>query len=284
MTYVVPLDEARRLYPEYTFVDALTPSAQKAAFHVRNDDGDDLCLKLISPTSDVDRVNREIETLQEISHPNVVKVLEYTYSTRPTGRRHHVIEEFVEGRDLTDVLAKGPLDLDGAKDLFLPLLAGLDSFSRRSIVHRDLKPENVRVRADGSPVIIDFGLVRRLKDPDLTETKHGAAIGTPAYFAPEQFRGDKRDIDPRTDLFAVGVMLYQATVGYHPFYRPGSIYAELEAQVCESEAAFSETGFTSLPPHWQLLIRKLLAKERVNRLGSASQAHAFLSQLTRENQ
>ncbi len=79
MTYTVPIDQVRQQFPEYEILQALTPSAQKAAFHVRDRaSGDERCLKLISPNSDVDRVTREIEALQEIAHPNVVNLLEYT--------------------------------------------------------------------------------------------------------------------------------------------------------------------------------------------------------------
>lgn len=277
MPYRVSVADAQALYPEYNFVRALTPSEQKAAFHVRNPQGDDLCLKLIAPSHDIDRVNREIQSLQEISHPNVVRILEYTNSIRPGGTRHHILEEYVDGRDLTDLLATGPVSLAVAKELFSGILSGLEALGAKSIVHRDLKPANIRVRPNGQAVIIDFGLARLLTAPDLTDTTAGAAIGTPIYFAPEQFRNTKREIDPRTDLFAAGVLIYEAVVGAHPFYKRGMTRAEFEKQVCESTDAWEAEEFEELPTTWRLLLKKLMAKDRVGRPGSAGIAAAILS-------
>ena len=87
---------------------------------------------------------------------------------------------------------------------FASLCDGLAALKAKGIVHRDIKPQNIRVRSNGDPVIIDFGLARHLGLPDLTKTIQGARLGTPAYFAPEQFDGNRHDIDHRTDLFAVG--------------------------------------------------------------------------------
>ena len=279
MAYEVRIEEAEQDYPEFQFVRALTPSEQKAAFHVRDKDGNDLCLKLISPTHDIDRVNREIESLQEIAHPNVVGLLEYTYSTRPGRRRHYMLEQFVEGTDLTNLLASAPLETSAVLTLFRGILAGLEALRAKEIVHRDLKPANVRVRSDGSPVIIDFGLARRLRASDLTHTAQGAAIGTPAYFAPEQFRGDKRDIDHRTDLFAVGLLLYTALVGEHPFLRHGMGYGELERAICESESHTGSSAFKALPDPLRLVLIRLLAKDRIARPATAAQVSSMLGRV-----
>src|SRR5687768_8494773 len=135
----------------------------------------------------------------------------------------------------------------------------------KHIVHRDLKPKNVRVRADGSPVIIDFGLARHLSLPDLTKTADGAAIGTPIYFAPEQAdpNSTKREIDRRTDLFALGVMLYQALTGRHPFAQPAMSYSKLCDAICKSQDHLNQPEFTALPAEWRTLLTRLLEKDRV---------------------
>jgi serine/threonine protein kinase len=146
-------------------------------------------------------------------------------------------------------------------------------------VHRDLKPSNIRVRADRSPVIIDFGLARHLDLPDLTRTAEGAAIGTPLYFSPEQFRGTKHDIDHRTDLFALGILVYQALVGRHPFWEAGMTFQQLDDAISTSEKFLMVTEFKRLPRQWQLIVGRLLAKERANRPQDAAQVASIFRKI-----
>src|SRR5271165_4792079 len=105
--FSVPLAQAAAMFPAYTFIRALTPSAQKAAFHVRDAQGNDFCLKIISPDYERDRLDREIQALQIINHPNVVKLIEYTFSSKSGQRLHYLIEEFIDGKDLKDILLPG---------------------------------------------------------------------------------------------------------------------------------------------------------------------------------
>jgi serine/threonine-protein kinase len=283
MPFSVSIEEAEAEFPEYEFVTALTPSEQKAAFHVREATGRDLCLKIVSPRYDIDRLNRELHALQQIAHPNVVRLEEYTYSSKPTGLRHYMVEEFIPGTDLADRLLGGISWVRSeAADLFAQLCDGLAALEAADVVHRDLKPQNIRVRPDATPVIIDFGLARHLTLPDLTLTRDGAQIGTPAYFAPEQFEGTKRDIDHRTDLFAVGVMLYEALVERHPFYGAGTSWAELKHAVCEGATHLTYSGFQQLPPRWQMIVSRLLSKERSQRPNSASQVAGILRRIRDE--
>jgi serine/threonine-protein kinase len=283
MPFSVPIEQASAEFPEYVFFAALTPSEQKAAFHVRDATGRDLCLKIVSPRYDIDRLNRELHALQQISHPNVVRLEEYTYTSKPSGLRHYMVEEFIPGSDLSDKLSGGPT-MERAKvaDLFAQLCDGLAALEAVKVVHRDLKPQNIRVRPDATPVIIDFGVARHLTLPDLTLTQDGAQIGTPTYFAPEQFEGTKRDIDHRTDLFAVGVMLYEALVEKHPFYGAGMSWAELQYAICEGTAHLTEPGFQHLPSKWQMLASRLLSKDRAQRPNNASQVAAILRRIRDE--
>lgn len=280
MPFVIPISDAELLFPDYTFITALTPSEQKAAFHVKDADGRDLCLKIIAPNFSIDRLEREIIALQSLSHPNVVNLIEYTFSTKGGQPRHYIIEEFIEGTDLSDYLIAGQsLSEDRTLNTFIPLVEGLSALGGLGIVHRDLKPSNIRIRADESPVIIDFGLARLLSLPDITTTAEGAAIGTPQYFAPEQFAGTKHDIDHRTDLFAIGILLYTALVGNHPFFQTGMSYQDLHDAVCNSQDHFSVDEYTQLSPQWQLLIGRLLEKHRSKRPSSASQVAQILQKI-----
>ena len=281
MPFVVSIVQASAEYPEYTFVDSLTPSEQKAAFHVRNANGEDLCLKIIAPSFDIARLQREIMALQAIRHPNVVSLREYTFSTTQGKQRHFLVEEFIEGSDLTLKLLVGARwPLAEAQTFFAALCDGLNALRTADVVHRDLKPSNIRVRLDGSPVIIDFGLARHLGLSDLTCTSEGAAIGTPLFFAPEQFTGTKREIDHRTDLFAVGVLLYHALVGHHPFLTGGMTgLAQLRDAVCSSSDFQNDTAFLALPERWRTLVARLLSKERAQRPRAAEQVASIIRQL-----
>lgn len=281
MPFVVDIDDARQQFPQFDFIAALTPSAQKAAFHVRDKASSrDLCLKIISPDYSIDRLGREIHALQAASHPNVVRLEEYTFSSTPGTQRHFIVEEFVPGTDLADLLKPGSKwSRPEVAKTFAQLCDGLAELQNLKIVHRDLKPHNVRVRPDGTPVIIDFGLARLLEHPDITSTRQGAAIGTPLYFAPEQFAGTKRDIDHRTDLFAVGVMLFEALVGRHPFYSAGMGLDLLSKAVCDSADFKSVPEFTALPKEWQLLVSRLLEKQRARRPQGAAQVAMILRKI-----
>lgn len=280
MPFTIPIATAQADFPDYTFIAALTPSEQKAAFHVQNVDGQDLCLKIIAPNYSVDRIQREITALQTIDHPNVVGLREYTFSSTPAIKRHYMIEDFVAGSDLADLLiTDNSWTRPTVATFFTQLAEGLNALYVAKIVHRDLKPNNIRVRPDGTPVIIDFGWARHLDKIDLTTTADGAGIGTPIYFAPEQFKGTKRDIDYRTDYFALGIMMYQALIGYHPFAHAFASKQQLSDAICTSDQHLNTLEFNALPDQWKLLLRKLLERERANRVQKASQISTILQKI-----
>lgn len=280
MPFIVQLQDAQATFPDYNFVAPLTPSEQKAAFHVQDADGNDLCLKIIAPNYHIDRLQREIQALQSIDHDNVVKLVEYTFSSRPGQQRHYIIEEFIEGNDLTTKLSQEHVwNRVEVADVFAMILDGLSALDAHNIVHRDLKPSNIRVRHDGHPVIIDFGLARHIDLPDITRTEDGAAIGTPIYFAPEQFNGTKHDIDPRTDIFAAGVLMYEALVGQHPFWQRGMNMQQLSDAVCNSDEYRHIPTFAASPDRWQLILERMLEKNRAGRPRNAAQVATILRKI-----
>lgn len=163
MPYTVDIQTAISMFPEYTFVCALALSEQKAAFHVKDATGTDLCLKLIAPNYERDRLDREIQALQSIDNPYVVKLVEYTFSSKPRDLRHYIVEEFIDGQDLQEIIATGKKwSAKTVAEFFSRICDGLMALREKEIIHRDLKPANIRVKPDGRPVIIDFGLARHL--------------------------------------------------------------------------------------------------------------------------
>lgn len=278
MAFLFPMEEAKSFFPSFEFVNPLTPSQQKAAFLVRDSDGQELCLKIISPDYEAERLRRELIALQKLDHPNIVRFKEYALTIKSGVTLHYIIEEYIRGSDFTSLL--GPdhkWEVNRAAKFFSELFSGLAALGQEGIVHRDLKPSNIRVRENASPVIIDFGLARHLNLTDLTRTEEGAGFGTPKYFAPEQFVGTKYDIDHRTDLYAAGLLLYEALTGVHPYWKAEMSMNDLKEAALHSEAFLKEPEFLELPDNIGLLVSRLLAKERVNRPINANLARKIIS-------
>ena len=186
--------------------------------------GREVALKLLPPelASDRDRLRRfrrEARVLAALNHPNIVTI----YAVEAVGDLHFITTELVAGRTLRTLMATR-LPLEILLDLMLPLLDGLAAAHARGIVHRDLKPANVMVADDGRVKLLDFGVAtfgsgRALhgwSDQDL-RTAPGVMVGTLPYMSPEQILG--RRVDHRTDLFSLGVILYEALAGTLPFER-----------------------------------------------------------------
>lgn len=272
MEFNILVEVAQRLFPEYEFLERLPPSAQKAAFRVRDrTSGVELCLKVINPESDLLYINREIQALTRFDHKNVARLYRTIDESTEAGRRHCIIEHFIPGSDLSLRIDSGERwNLLEAAQFFLGVFEGLGHLASHQLVHRDLKPSNIRVHPDGHPVLIDFGLARHLSLPDLTRTGEGQR-GNFAHFAPEQWLSERRLIDPRTDLFAGGILLYRAVLGRHPFLDPGMRTPdELRDAVLKGTAHLEAPDFKALPRPWVVLLTKLLERGMEARPATAS--------------
>lgn len=171
----------------------------------------------------VARFRAEAGALARLSHPNVASI----YSLEQIGPQQFMILELVQGLTLQALLAAhGPLDEVGATALGAQIVAGLAAAHAQGIVHRDLKPANLMVTAGGALKLMDFGIARVRGAERLT--RHGHMVGTLAYMAPEQIRGDEGDV--RTDVYSAGLVLYEAVAGRPPF-NAKSDYEFLDAQV-----------------------------------------------------
>jgi len=172
----------------------------------------------------VARFRREALAVAKLIHPNIVQV----YDTGVDEGRHFIVMEYVQGPSGAQVLKRqGPLDPDAAAEVGIQACAGLDYAHRRGIIHRDVKPGNLMV--DGDPAagrqmtvkLTDFGIARAMEQTRITQV--GSVVGTAAYLAPEQVRGE--EASPATDVYALGVVLYQFLTGRLPY--EGSTLAEL---------------------------------------------------------
>ena len=172
----------------------------------------------------VARFRREALAVAKLIHPNIVQV----YDTGIDRGRHYIVMEYVEGRSGAQILQKhGPVDAETAAEIGAQACAGLDYAHRRGIIHRDVKPGNLMIV--GGPVgggemtvkLTDFGIARAVEQTRITQV--GSVVGTAAYLSPEQVRGE--EATPATDVYALGVVLYQFLTGRLPY--EGSTLAEL---------------------------------------------------------
>lgn len=174
------------------------------------------------------RFLREGEAASRIRHPHVVDVTD----VGTEGEHTYLVMELLEGEDLASRIARGPLEVQEAVDVMLPVLAGVHAAHQEGITHRDLKPENIflaRQRIGGLvPKVLDFGVSKLATDSKaMALTGTAAVFGTPFYMPPEQVRG-ARQADHRSDQYALGVVLYEALTGRRP-YEGDNVYAILHA-------------------------------------------------------
>jgi eukaryotic-like serine/threonine-protein kinase len=217
----------------------------------------------------ISRFYREARAAAEIGHPGIVDVLDMGVS--PEGEPYLVME-YLEGESLGSMLRRdGAVDLATACGIMEQVLLALEAAHEKGIVHRDLKPENIflNVREDTPPTIklIDFGIskiTRQSRDPRLTQT--GSLLGTPSYMSPEQARGDN-EIDSRSDLYSMGVVLYQMLTGALPF--EGTNYNRLLIKVLTEPPLAPGQANPAFPKEAEPLVMKALAKPREERFQTA---------------
>jgi serine/threonine protein kinase len=157
------------------------------------------------------RFEREAQSLAALQHENIINV----YDFHRQDDSLFIVMEYVEGTDIYDLLDLcGRLPFDVAAIIAVQVARALDYVHYRDVVHRDIKPANIMISRQGGVKLMDFGIARdRSYDQELTQT--GTGIGTPSYMSPEQILGDK--VDARSDIFSLGIVLYQMVTGRKPF-------------------------------------------------------------------
>jgi serine/threonine protein kinase/tetratricopeptide (TPR) repeat protein len=237
--------------------------------------GRDVAIKVVHPrlASDPDRISRfekEARAAAQLDHPNILVVHDVgTHEGSP-----FIVSELLQGESLREKLGS-PLPPKKAVDYAVQIAHGLAAAHEKGIVHRDIKPENVFVTKDGHVKILDFGIAKLLpsfdgsgvdtETPTATATQPGTAVGTVAYMSPEQIRG--HPVDARTDLFSLGVVLYEMLSGKRPFQRdtPAEI---MTAILREEPPDLSETN-RSVSAGLEHVVRHCLEKEPEGRFQSA---------------
>ena len=234
----------------------------------------------------IERFRREATTSQALDHPHVVKVMDFAATAHVPGRpgkSWYLVMEYLDGEELRHVLTREKtLPLHRAIRIVSQLALALDSAHARGFVHRDLKPDNVfLVRGpDGDTVkLLDFGSVKFTKGQDRGQklTVMGTTIGSPFYMSPEQAQGSP-NLDQRTDVWAVGVIVYEMFVGKVPFQAPNG--AQILFKILGDEAMPPTFANDQAPPQLDNLLHKALRKDPAQRYQhagefAAAMGHAF---------
>lgn len=221
----------------------------------------------------VERFRREAELCGSLIHPNIITLYEVGWEGN---RISYLAMEYVEGESLLSLLSRvGTLELDAALKLIDDVLQGLAYAHGRNVVHRDVKPANILVSVQGDAKVADFGVARYARSVGATLTNEGQLIGTPYYMSPELIAG--RPLDGQSDLFSVGVMLYEMLGGKKPF-EGGDLMDVLHAIV---NAPAPDIHFLrpDLPRWVGSVIRRLLAKRGADRFASAADASREIRRL-----
>ncbi len=226
-----------------------------------------VALKIIRPELTTNpemlkRFKQELILARQVTHRNVIRI----FDLGQADGFKFITMEYLEGTDLRGVLReKGKLTPEEAAKIILQICRALEAAHGEGVVHRDLKPQNIMLDASGRAYVMDFGIARSAYLPGMTQT--GALVGTPEYMSPEQAKGEK--IDERSDLFSLGVILYELVIGQSPYYSETPL-ATLWKRIQEKAKPLSEVDPT-IPKPLSDIVAKALEIEPENRFANAGE-------------
>lgn len=222
----------------------------------------------------VARFTSEAQALHKVAHPNIVGVKRVGHA----GKVHYMEMEFVDGEDLRATCDReGPLPVDRAVGMLVPVLKALAHAWSVNVIHRDVKPENILIRKDGSPKLVDFGIAKNLEGDSQTRT--GEFFGSPYYTAPEQLK-HARSIDFRADIYALGACFYRMIIGEPPF--GGDSAFQVIAKVLHEPILKRNELPVEIGKETYRVLETLMAKEPGDRPRSGAEVVKLMNSLLRE--
>lgn len=217
--------------------------------------------------SDRARFDREVRLLGQLNHPNIVTI----HGTGEAAGCHYFVMDYISGHPLDVYMASEERSIDDTLRLFFKICDAVESAHLRGIIHRDLKPSNIRVDARGEPYVLDFGLAKSAGDTGASlTTMTGRFLGTPAWASPEQAEGVSSNIDIRSDVYSLGVVLFQMLTGKFPYKVTGSTFDVLE-RIRKVEPLRPRELRRKINDEVETIVLKCLSKERRRRYQSAGE-------------
>ncbi|MBV8779904.1 MAG: protein kinase [Phycisphaerae bacterium] len=246
----------------------------------RLESGQEVALKIVRPDLVTEealrRFAREVQVAQHFNHPYVARV----YDSHIDRSLCYYSMELVVGNDLAKHIAREHLRPRSVIELIVKVSQGVEHAHQQGVIHRDLKPANILVTRDGQPKVVDFGLAKSVRrsdvDADATQTLQHIAIGTPLYMAPEQARGRGDSADARTDVYAIGTILYLLLIGHHPHKLNRTDNWEVMRSIADGEVRRPSIFQPKISPVLEGVLMKALAREPENRYASAGELGADL--------
>ncbi len=248
-------------------------------------------LKLLqtSLTRDAARVRRfrqEARAASALNHPNILTIYEVGQADSTAGGAQFIAAEFVDGQTLRELCRGGGLDLGATLDMLIQVAGALAAAHEAGIIHRDIKPENIMLRKDGLVKVVDFGIAKLTEQAmrphgasfARVTTQPGVLMGTVSYMSPEQARG--LDVDERSDLFSLGVVMYETLTGRAPF--EGETTGDVLVALLAGEPRPLTRYVAKLPEALQEIIDRALAKPVERRYQTARELGADLKRLKEE--
>ena len=227
-----------------------------------------LSVGLFEDTQSLQRFHQESRALSAISHPNVAHIYEFGESAH----LHYLIMEYVDGKSLRSLIKQKKIGIQTAVEIALQIAGALAAAHGKGIIHRDIKPENIMLGGDGFVKVLDFGLAKLNEKNDLMqakggdfETMPGLIMGTVKYMSPEQVRGE--EADERTDIWSLGVVLYEMVFGERPF--AGDSNVETLSAILKEEPTHLDNSQLNVHPLLADILRRCLAKDCTERFQSA---------------
>ena len=250
--------------------------------------GRKLALKILpeqfmQDASRVRRFEQEARAASGLNHPNIITIYEIGHEAGV----HFIATEFIEGETLRAQMATEGVSIDEALEIAIQTTSALQAAHSAGIAHRDIKPDNLMLRPDGYVKVLDFGLAKLTEmgggetgdleeaTRSLLQTQPGIVMGTVAYMSPEQARG--QEIDGRTDIFSLGVVLYEMITGQRPF--KGSTTTDLLVSLLTSEPQPLAEVRPGVPAEFEPILARMLAKNRDARYATAQELLADLKRL-----